>query len=804
LAHLLRLASLTLLASGAAALWLTGEIPTLLAIAFALAWAVALAHWPPPPLWHPWGRRLATAVVLAAIARVALGWHFAAVLYLVAFLGLHKAFTLRGALDHLHLLLLAFFMILAASIITHSPAFLAVLFAFVALAWVQLTCLTLLRAGDQSASPHAAGTAPAGASAVGSLSRPTAPSDALTPGTPFVRLTAGGALAGVATLAGAFVLFYVLPHWRTPGLSHAGLMGLATTGPAAGIGYSDSMTLDRIDALEPDRTHVLSLEARRPWFNPGPLPPTFHLRGRVLDGFDGREWSASPAPTLASSHWEKIALPALSAYHGGLVQQTIQQNVGVTARLFGADMPIAFDFSKLTYWGSRQMVGREPLRLLLDWQGRSLAAAGGGQRSSADPGHLWITYDVTSYLVPDAIALCVELQSEAAADQPPPLLALRRAAASSLAWQSAGLRTGSAGPNDPSLILDPVARRAQTALPQWAFADRLADLADRIMTRPDAATRIVQLHDWFQENFTYSLRPDTPRGMQPIEAFLTRTFKGHCEYFATGMALLLRAKGIPAHVVTGYYASEIAANRPGLIVRQSDAHAWVEVWLDGYGWLTVDPTPPEMRGQAAYHARASDGLWRRLRVSIRAWWQRYVIDFTEDQQIDVWSVVLASDFVQFFKDLLSPVVEVIVQGPISAPPAAGRERSQGSQLWKQSLLIIALTAVVGFLVLYDLRRRKKSAPPPPPPSTVAFMNQILRRLARLGWRRRAGQTAAEFLTEVQRQSVGRLTFEECLDLYHRYRYARHPRDRTAEIRVRQTIRELKDAGYRPSAVDDRP
>jgi transglutaminase-like putative cysteine protease len=92
-----------------------------------------------------------------------------------------------------------------------------------------------------------------------------------------------------------------------------------------------------------------------------------------------------------------------------------------------------------------------------------------------------------------------------------------------------------------------------------------------------------------RESFHYTLLP--PRlGENPTDEFLFETRKGFCEHYASSFALLMRIAGIPSRVVMGYMGGERNPLGGHLIVRQSDAHAWVEVWLEGRGWVRVDPT----------------------------------------------------------------------------------------------------------------------------------------------------------------------------------------------------------------------
>jgi transglutaminase-like putative cysteine protease len=89
--------------------------------------------------------------------------------------------------------------------------------------------------------------------------------------------------------------------------------------------------------------------------------------------------------------------------------------------------------------------------------------------------------------------------------------------------------------------------------------------------------------------FYYTLNPPVLTG-DTVDAFLFDSRRGFCELYAASFAVLMRAAGIPARIVTGYQGGDMNPLGDYLIVRQRDAHAWVEVWLDGEGWVRVDPT----------------------------------------------------------------------------------------------------------------------------------------------------------------------------------------------------------------------
>ena len=120
------------------------------------------------------------------------------------------------------------------------------------------------------------------------------------------------------------------------------------------------------------------------------------------------------------------------------------------------------------------------------------------------------------------------------------------------------------------------------------------DLARRIVgatTSPYVAT--VRLEDHFRRgSYRYEEKPDqSSDGVPPIVHFLTRTRAGHCQYFASTMALMLRYLGIPSRVAAGFTSGRYDQETREWVVVDHDAHTWVEVWFRGIGWLPFDPTP---------------------------------------------------------------------------------------------------------------------------------------------------------------------------------------------------------------------
>src|SRR5204863_2355213 len=103
---------------------------------------------------------------------------------------------------------------------------------------------------------------------------------------------------------------------------------------------------------------------------------------------------------------------------------------------------------------------------------------------------------------------------------------------------------------------------------------------------------VLALESWLRGTggFTYTQHPPLARA-EPLLDFVVRTKRGYCQHFAGAMALMLRYLGVPARVAEGFVSGTYDRSTGTWTVTDHDAHAWVEVWFDGYGWLPFDPTP---------------------------------------------------------------------------------------------------------------------------------------------------------------------------------------------------------------------
>ncbi|HTU64782.1 MAG TPA: DUF3488 and transglutaminase-like domain-containing protein [Steroidobacteraceae bacterium] len=157
--------------------------------------------------------------------------------------------------------------------------------------------------------------------------------------------------------------------------------------------------------------------------------------------------------------------------------------------------------------------------------------------------------------------------------------------------------------------------------------------------------------DWFRDNgLEYSLEPE-PTSVDSVDSVLFDTKRGFCGHFASSYAMLMRAAGVPARVITGYLGGEYNPIGGYWIVRQSDAHAWTEVWLESRGWTRIDPTAvvaPERLRSDVYAAlppaqsAAAGTVWRsgflnrvaRLWDGANQWWRERVLGFNLRAQFD--------------------------------------------------------------------------------------------------------------------------------------------------------------------------
>ncbi len=171
------------------------------------------------------------------------------------------------------------------------------------------------------------------------------------------------------------------------------------------------------------------------------------------------------------------------------------------------------------------------------------------------------------------------------------------------------------------LALPPIDRRIYQLAGEWTQGQ----------ITPETKARAMEQH--LRNDFGYTLQLLPESVADPLANFLFERREGHCEYFASALAVMLRTEGIPARVATGFLGGVYNPMTGYQVIRAADAHSWVEAWIDGRGWVTLDPTPPDPNA-------AVDGGFSRIAMFLDAanqYWRDWVVGYDFEHQ-----VVLAS------------------------------------------------------------------------------------------------------------------------------------------------------------------
>lgn len=163
------------------------------------------------------------------------------------------------------------------------------------------------------------------------------------------------------------------------------------------------------------------------------------------------------------------------------------------------------------------------------------------------------------------------------------------------------------------------------------LGERIRELAIEI-TRFDrsAYDKAVSIKRYLVTNMSYTRTLQRGTSEFPIEDFLFENREGHCEYFATAMVVLLREIGIPARIVNGFHGGEWNEYGKFFLVRESNAHSWVELYFPGHGWVLLDPTPAS---DSELSATGNLFFLNSYFDYLRYRWSRYIVDFSQRDQI---------------------------------------------------------------------------------------------------------------------------------------------------------------------------
>jgi len=179
-------------------------------------------------------------------------------------------------------------------------------------------------------------------------------------------------------------------------------------------------------------------------------------------------------------------------------------------------------------------------------------------------------------------------------------------------------------PPRSNVSLSPEERKVLSYFPPYLY--RVRELAFQVTQNADTPyEKAKALETFLRTQYRYSDSPPYLVGhnVDVVTFFLFEAKEGACDWFASALALMCRAVGIPTRVVTGFYSDEVDTDG-SLVIRASDAHAWVEAFIDGHGWVTLDATPSGDRNRSNLWLALQRWLSRRYRASFAnpymIWW----------------------------------------------------------------------------------------------------------------------------------------------------------------------------------------
>ena len=337
-------------------------------------------------------------------------------------------------------------------------------------------------------------------------------------------------------------------------------------------------------------------------------------------------------------------------------------------------------------------------------------------------------------------------------------------------------------------------REAGDYLPGFAWAylqlpgldRRIPRLAEQITaSASNSYDKAVLLERYLKTHYGYTLQLPRSPVADPVANFLFERQQGHCEYFAASMAVMLRTLRIPARVVNGFRSEEFNDLTSNYVVRAKNAHAWVEAYFPGYGWITFDPTPGGAIG--------SPQGWGRVMLYLDAgasFWREWVISYDSSHQYVLGQSVLSGTRGSWERARMWARLRYARLLHWAWKSEREVEHSPG-RWFGGSVAMAALLLLLGNLarIARMIRRRRLQAHPERAPDQAAALwyERMARRLARHGVRKSTTQTAQEFVRGIEderlRARVGRFT-----DAYESARFGNSSED---ALRLPQLYEEVE-------------
>ena len=289
---------------------------------------------------------------------------------------------------------------------------------------------------------------------------------------------------------------------------------------------------------------------------------------------------------------------------------------------------------------------------------------------------------------------------------------------------------------------------------------RISNLANEIAAAaPSNYEKAEAVEQYLLTHFGYTLELPRSLPQDPLANFLFERKHGHCEFFASSMAVMLRSLRIPSRIVTGFRGGEYNDLTGQYVVRASDAHSWVEAYFPGSGWISFDPTP-------AGNLPTRNG-WSRMQLYMDAaasFWREWIINYDASHQR-----TLGKDAAYGSRRFFDEARRWMGRKHRALLRSARRTQRQVTNFpvrWLGGL--IAFAAVL--IALLNLRRlvnglrdgNLRAHPERAPRESAAlWYDRMVSRMARRGWRKSPSQTPLDFVAAIQeaalQKKVGRFT-----------------------------------------------
>jgi len=507
----------------------------------------------------------------------------------------------------------------------------------------------------------------------------------------------------------------------------SGYLSAYTPTSAIATGFSDRVQLGRIGEIQQSSALVMHIR-----INDDPHG-AFDLkwRGVTLSVFDGATWSnPHEQHVLPRSADGRFLLSQAQASRGPRTGQVIHYRVLMEP--FGSNVFFL-----------------APAPLTLEGNYRFLTVDGSGAVLDPDPGHPVSNYEATS-----DISRPSALQLRAASDSYP-----------------------------PGILLE------YLQLPK--LDPRITAMTEEITSsQANNYDKAIALETYLRTKFGYTLQLPRTRHRDPLAYFLFERKQGHCEYFASAMAVMLRTLRIPSRVVNGFRTGEFNDVTSQYLVRASNAHSWVEAYFPGYGWVSFDPTPA-----APMEVRTG---WNRMLLymdALASFWREWVVNYDTSHQAILGREATRNglDWARTIRDWARREYSVL----LAAARSTQRRVTDAPERWTVAGVLGTMLLVMAANTqrLWRAFRRHRVATHPersPTAAATIWYERALRMLASRGFPKSPAQTPAEFAKSVQDESVR----ASLLRLTEHYECARFGESREDAARLPELYEEVSAATRR--------